>query len=537
MVELFPHQQKALGELSNGKILRGDVGTGKSRVAVAYYDEGEAPRDVYVITTARKRDEKDWETEFAHLGVGKEVGGTVAGLLTVDSWHNIAKYQKVYGAFFIFDEQRLVGSGKWTKSFLKIVKRNHWILLTATPGDTWLDYIPVFTANGFYANRTEFIQEHVVYSPYSKFPKVQRYTGVGKLVRLRNKILVEMPYGRHTVRHSHVIEVDYNKPLFDMVVKDRWNPYKDKPLRDVSELFSVMRKIVNSDPTRLMAIQSLMEIHPRLIVFYNFDYELEALRRLVNTKVEAKSNSCETPSTKTCPNTSSASLQTGILNKETPLSESYALQTSGESTTECDPSAPSTTNGTELWQTPKLASTTSLKLKSPKHLPSLSAASVVEQMSPIPKSESGRTTNTTEITTSGSMSPSAEGNDRDQQKKSGVSPSESSMLSDPSLMNLAVAEWNGHKHQPIPDSERWVYLVQYVAGAEGWNCVSTNATVFYSLTYSYKIWHQAHGRIDRLNTPYEDLFYYTLRSRSSIDQAVAKSLANKQNFNESSFGF
>jgi hypothetical protein len=383
VVDLYPHQQDAVNKLSNGKILWGGVGSGKSLTAAAYYMKVEADADVYVITTAKKRDSCDWEGEFAKFGVGKHLNATMAGALTVDSWNNIGKFRNVEGAFFIFDEQRLVGSGQWSSVFINIAKKNHWILLSATPGDTWLDYIPVFVANGFYKNRTEFKREHVVYNTYSKFPKVDRYTNVGRLVKLRNHLLVEMPYLRRTTRVENTIHVAHDRERLDKVVKERWHVFEERPLRDVSELFSVMRKVVNSSSSRTEAIRGLIQKHPRLIVFYNFDYELEDLRSL-------------------------ASL-------------------------------------------------------------------------------------------------------------------------------ISVSEWNGHKHQEVPTTDRWVYLVQYVAGAEGWNCIATDAMVFYSLTYSYKVWHQAHGRIDRLNTPYQTLFYYTLMSDSVIDHAVAKALAGKKSFNESKF--
>lgn len=380
---LYPHQQRALDRLENGKILWGGVGSGKSRVAARYYLQKEADADVYVITTAKKRDSLDWEGEFARLGVGKHLNATVAGALSVDSWHNMSKYRDVKGAFFIFDEQRLVGSGKWTKDFLRIVRNNRWILLTATPGDTWLDYIPVFLANGFYGSRTEFKRRHVVYATWSKFPKVERYLEVGHLVRLRNKLLVPMPYKKTTTREIHIVRTDHDADLLKEVAKKRWNPFPEpaRPLRDVSELFSVSRRVVNSSPSRVENLAKLMETHPRLVVFYNFDYELAALRS---------------------------------------------------------------------W-----------------------------------------------------------------------------------CANISSAEWNGHRHQDIPGTESWVYLVQYTAGAEGWNCTSTDAMVLFSLNYSYKIWEQALGRIDRINTPYETLHYYVFKSDSWIDNAIWKSLQNKKSFNES----
>lgn len=382
-MNLRPHQEAALNQLKDGAILWGGVGTGKSKVAIAYYMRTWAGEDLYVITTAKKRDSVDWEKEAAGFVIGKEEDSTIAGLLTVDSWNNIDKYSHIRNAFFIFDEQRLVGSGAWVRAFQKISKHNRWILLSATPGDTWMDYIPVFVGNGFYKNRTQFIREHVVFSPYVKFPKVQRYLATAKLVKLRNQILVHMPYEKHTVRHAKTVLADHDADILRDLIKRRWNIYEDRPIRDINELFSVMRKVVNSHPSRLAIMKDLLERHPRLIVFYNFNYELEILRNL------------------------------------------------------------------------------------------------------------------SEITT--------------------------------------IAEWNGHKHEEVPETPNWAYLVQYYAGSEGWNCVATNAMAFYSLTFSYKNWVQSQGRIDRLNTPYIDLFYYTIRSKNLVDDQIWANLKAKRNFNISNF--
>ena len=46
---------------------------------------------------------------------------------------------------------------------------------------------------------------------------------------------------------------------------------------------------------------------------------------------------------------------------------------------------------------------------------------------------------------------------------------------------------------------------------------------------------QAAGRIDRLNSPYRDLYYYHLKSRSGIDIAISKALGQKKQFNERKF--
>jgi hypothetical protein len=381
--ELKPHQELALKQLSNGKILWGGVGSGKSKVAAAYYIKNEQPKNIFVITTAKKRETLDWDAEFVPYGISKHEDSTLTGVLNVDSWNNIGKYANIKNCFFIFDEQRLVGSGAWVKAFLKIAQHNNWILLSATPGDTWMDYIPVFVANGFYRNRTEFIREHVIYTPFAKFPKVQRYTNVNKLVRQRNNILVHMPYEKETIRRSITRYLDYDEETLQRVIKTRWNIYENRPIRDIAELFMVMRRIVNSDPSRLEEVKALLRQHKKLVVFYNFNYELDALRGL-----------------------------------------------------------------NEL---------------------------------------------------------------------------------------VSVSEWNGHKHEDIPTADSWVYLVQFVAGSEGWNCVETDTIVFYSLTYSYKSWEQAHGRIDRLNTPFIELNYYTLRSRSVVDQAIWRSLKSKRNFNVANY--
>ncbi len=401
-IELRDYQLQAIQDMKNGCILCGGVGSGKSRTALAYYffEEGGAllgnvagddyvpmpdpPKDLYIITTARKRDTLEWEGELSPflLSTNPEVN-LYSNTVVVDSWNNIKKYAEITDAFFIFDEQRVTGSGPWVKSFLKIAKRNQWILLSATPGDTWQDYIPVFIANGFYKNRTEFIREHIVYSRFSKYPKVERYLNTGRLIRERNSILVNMDFCRQTISHHEDVYVSYDVEKYKDVSRTRWNPYKDEPIMNAGELCYVWRKIVNSSEARQVTLLEIVEKHPRVIIFYNFDYELELLR--------------------------------------------------------------------EMFQ------------------------------------------------------------------------------------DFEMAEWNGHLHQPIPESESWVYLVQYNAGAEGWNCVKTDTIIFYSQNYSYKIMQQAAGRIDRLNTPYKDLYYYHLKSRSGIDLAISRALKNKKDFNESRF--
>jgi len=403
-IELYDYQLEAVKKMKSGCILCGGVGSGKSRTALAYYYicEGgslgtenyttmnDPPKDLYIITTARKRDTLEWEGELSPflLSTNKEVN-LYFNNVVVDSWNNIGKYTDIKKAFFIFDEQRVIGSGAWVKSFLKICKSNHWILLSATPGDTWQDYIPVFLANGFYKNRSEFTREHIVYSRFSKFPKVERYLNTGRLIRLRNSILVDMDFNRKTISHHEDIFVGYDTDKYKKITKNRWDIWKDCPITNAGELCYALRKAVNSDESRLVAAMEIFEKRHKIIIFYNFDYELELLK-----------SAC--------------------------------------------------------WP--------------------FDGINIVE-----------------------------------------------------------VGEWNGHKHQPVPDGNCWIYLVQYNAGAEGWNCVKTDTIIFYSQNYSYKIMAQASGRIDRLNTPYTDLYYYHLKSRAGIDLAIGKALSAKKNFNEGRF--
>lgn len=401
-IELRDYQIAAIKKMRNGCILNGGVGSGKSRTALAYYyleNDGDLsfadteyipmsdpPEDLYIITTARKRDTHEWEGELSPflLSTDPELN-LYSNKVIIDSWNNIKKYQDVKNSFFIFDEQRVIGSGAWVKAFLKITKSNKWILLSATPGDTWTDYIPVFVANGFYKNRTEFIREHVIYSRFAKFPKIDRYINTGRLIRLRNKILVDMDFERGTVQHHIDYWCKYDVPTYKEIGKSRWDPYKNKPIINAGELCYVWRKVVNSDASRQLAVLNIVEEYPKVIIFYNFDYELDILKNLFH----------------------------------------------------------------------------------------------------------GMTTN--------------------------------------------MAEWNGHKHQEIPDTDTWIYLVQYTAGCEGWNCIKTNTIIFYSQNYSYKVMEQACGRIDRMNTPYKDLYYYHLKSHAPIDAAITRAVKTKKKFNERKF--
>lgn len=395
---LRDYQLAAVNNMQDGRILNGGVGSGKSRTSLYYffkeyggskipkYVPMENPPDLYIITTARKRDTLEWEHELIpFLMSPKPEINYYKNNVIVDSWNNIQKYKDVTNGFFIFDEDRVTGFGAWVKAFLKIAKKNRWILLSASPGDTWQDYIPVFIANGFYRNKSEFVREHIVYSRFTKYPKVDRYINTGRLIRYRNQILVNMDFKRQTVSHHEDVYVRYDISAYKDVGKLRWNPYTNEPIVNAAELCYTWRKIVNSDGARQVALLEIFEKHPKMIVFYNFNYELDILRGLFN--------------------------ETGV----------------------------------------------------------------------------------------------------------------------------DVAEWNGHLHQPIPKGDSWVYLVQYTAGAEGWNCITTDTIVFYSQNYSYKIMLQSAGRIDRLNTPFTDLYYYHLKSRSGIDLAISRALKEKKSFNESTY--
>ena len=405
MVELAQHQIDALKKMHNGCILRGDVGSGKSRTSLAYYyisvckgmvkvnnkgslREMESPRDLFIITTAKKRDDESWYDELAPFCITKnEIDNPSHVRVTVDSWNNIKKYVNIYGAFFIFDEQRVVGSGAWVKAFYKIAKKNQWILLTATPGDTWADYIPVFVANGFYRNKTEFNSIHAVFSRYAKFPKIERYERTDVLNKYRRQILVNMKDKREAVEHHVEVLCKYNKELYRTIKKDRWDPYDKKPIEETGKLCYLERRVSNDDSSRIAEMRKLLEQNLKVIIFYNFDYELETLREL------------------------------------------------------CD------------------------------------------------------------------------------------------------AMCIRYNEWNGHKHEPVPDEGNlgWAYHVQYAAGCEAWNCITTNVIIFYSQNYSYKVMTQSAGRINRMNTPFKDLYYYHLRSYSPIDLAIKRALALKKNFNEKSY--
>ena len=240
-------------------------------------------KDLYIITTARKRDTLEWEQETIPFGLNKESDEkrNYISNYYVDSWNNIKKYENVSGAFFIFDEQRVVGYGSWSKSFLKITRHNDWILLSATPGDCWSDYIPVFMANGFYRTKTEFIEEHVKYKPFMPYPMIDRYVNTRKLEYLKQKILVDMDYHSPASEIFIEVPVQYDRETYMNIVRRRWDPFKNEPILNSSEYCALLRKVINSDKSRLEAVIGLCERHDKIIIFYNFDYELELLHHLL----------------------------------------------------------------------------------------------------------------------------------------------------------------------------------------------------------------------------------------------------------------
>lgn len=389
-------QYDAVNRMSNGCILNGGTGSGKSRTGLYYYFKCQGgsyvgdeyvpmkkPKNLLIITTAKKRDSLEFEGELAlfRMSTDPEVN-YYNNTIIIDSWQNIKKYADLVGWYIIYDEDFLTGKGTWVKTYLKMVKNNDWIIMSASPGDTYEQYLPVFIANGFFKNRSEFYREHCVFSRYTKYPKIERYLNTRRLDRLRDRLLIDMDFERHTVQNHEDIYVQYNIATYKDVIRRRWDVYRDEPITQASGLCYVLRKVVNSSEDRQRTVLELLEDHPRAIIFFSFDYEREILLNLGYSE------------------------------------------------------------GTE------------------------------------------------------------------------------------------IAEWTGHKHEPIPTGDRWVYLVNYSAGAEGFNCITTNTIIFYSQTYSYKTMLQAAGRIDRLTSPYKDLYYYHLKSRSGIDLAISKALSEKKKFNE-----
>lgn len=397
MIELQEHQLKALKKLRTGSILEGGVGSGKSITSIAYFYVKVCggiiskedfrlpthPKNLYILTTAKKRDDEEWDEELSKFSLSRDIKSSVCGIkCTIDSWHNIKKYIEVKNSFFIFDEQKVSGYGVWSHAFLKICQFNDWILLSATPGDCWEDYLSVFIANGFFRNQREFEIRHCVYKPYLKYKDIDYYIREDILENYKQQVTVKMNSPRNIARDIQLITVPYDKEQYRYILRNRWNIFKDLPIKNAAELCQVLRRCVHNSEFRLNKIIELFNEKKRLIIFYNFDYELQSLK---------------------------------------------------------------------------------------------------------------------------------------------------------SLNGYPIYEYNGHQHDSIPDTDEWIYCVQYSSGSEGWNCILTDTIIFYSLNYSYKMMKQASGRIDRLNTPYNKLNYYIFRSFSGIDLGILCALRNKRTFNENKY--
>ena len=291
-----PEQIQAVRQLKNGSILAGGVGSGKTLTSLAWYltsvckaasfEKGgslakkrvQGSPTLYVITTAKKRDSLEWEEEAARLGLSTDPDCSFTGSsIVVDSWNNIGKYSDREHAVFFFDEQRASGSGRWVKEFLKITRKNTWLLLSATPGDVWMDYLPVFMAHGFFRTRTEFMEDHVIFDRFAKYPKVKRYIGEAKLQRLRRSILVEMPVEKHTTRVRETVFCDYDHDSYKWVVKNRMDPWTEEPLRDAGGVCRILRKVVSDNDWRSAEAKRILSSHERVIVFYNYNYELDRI--------------------------------------------------------------------------------------------------------------------------------------------------------------------------------------------------------------------------------------------------------------------
>lgn len=403
-VNLRQFQHECVQALRSGKVLAAGVGAGKSIMALYWYvtkcctvrtshnANGElfqimpGSPDLVIITTAKKRDNHEWDDELyryaLHQGENSKKMGRVH--VTIDSWNNITKYVDT-SAVFIFDEQRAIGSGAWSKAFVRIARRNPWVMLSATPADTWSDWCPIFVADGFYRNRTEFFRRHAVYSRYTKYPRIDRWIDEDYLNRCRDRVLVTCEVPRETERVVHQLTCAYDKETVRKAMKTRWNPETEEPFLNATELCFYLRRVIDTDPTRLSYAAHVVRDHRKVIIFYTLRAELEQILKL-------------------------------------------------------------------------------------------------EEVTGVP-----------------------------------------------------VYQYNGGRHDDLPQGNSWVYAVQFQAGSEGWNCTSCNTVLYWSLPYSYKQAEQAAGRIDRLDTSYKTLNYYIMRSFAPLDLGIIRALRNKENFNASGF--
>lgn len=374
-ISMYEYQLEAIDKLQSGMILWGNVGSGKSRTSLYFYCKNYSNKKLLIITTAQKRNNGEWLEECKVFGLNP----------IIDSWNNIKKYDNYENYFIIFDEDHLTGYGAWSKAFIKMAKHNDWLVLTGTPGDNYAEFMTVFIAKGWYKNKRDFEEQHVIYSRYSKYPKVDRYINQGLLEVRRRDILVKMFVDKRAIVHKEVIITQYDISKYKKAYKDKRDE-NNKPFKNATAFCLYLRKICNEDVSKVVKVRELLLKHNKVIIFYNYLYEKEILLKLLKT-----------------------------------------------------------------------------------------------------------------------------------------------------MKTFNVGEYNGQHHDDIPIGERWAYLCQYTAASEGWNCLLCDTMIFFSMSYSYKAMEQAAGRINRINTPYKDLYYYYLRTTSSIDLSINRALSTKRNFNESTF--
>lgn len=374
-ISMYEYQLEAIDKLQSGMILWGNVGSGKSRTSLYFYCKNYSNKKLLIITTAQKRNNGEWLEECKVFGL-KPI---------IDSWNNIRKYEKYENCFIIFDEDHLTGYGAWSKTFIKMAKCNDWLVLTGTPGDNYSEFMTVFIAKGWYKNKRDFEENHVIYSRYSKYPKVDRYINKGLLEKHRRDILVKMFVEKHPRVHKEIVITQYDISKYKKAYKEKRDE-NNKPFKNATAFCLYLRKICNEDESKIVKVRELLLKHNKVIIFYNYIYEKEILLKLLKT-----------------------------------------------------------------------------------------------------------------------------------------------------MKTFNVGEYNGQHHDDIPIGERWAYLCQYTAASEGWNCLLCDTMIFFSMSYSYKAMEQAAGRINRVNTPYKDLYYYYLRTASSIDLSINRALSTKRNFNESTF--
>lgn len=374
-ISMYEYQLEAIDKLQSGMILWGNVGSGKSRTSLYFYCKNYSNKKLLIITTAQKRNNGEWLEECKVFGLNP----------IIDSWNNIKKYEKYENYFIIFDEDHLTGYGAWSKTFIKMAKCNDWLVLTGTPGDNYAEFMTVFIAKGWYKNKRDFEENHVIYSRYSKYPKVDRYINQGLLEKHRRDILVKMFVEKRPMVHKEIVITQYDISKYKKAYKEKRDE-NNKPFKNATAFCLYLRKICNEDESKIVKVRELLLKHNKVIIFYNYIYEKEMLLKLLKT-----------------------------------------------------------------------------------------------------------------------------------------------------MKTFNVGEYNGQHHDDIPIGERWAYLCQYTAASEGWNCLLCDTMIFFSMSYSYKAMEQAAGRINRVNTPYKDLYYYYLRTTSSIDLSINRALSTKRNFNESTF--